>query len=70
MIMISFLQQQIKGGGENYIGNNIDTQVIYRSPGNRKNNICGHVWRNNVYSVKCDSVYFKAHDTVPYEILY
>ncbi|MEP7194958.1 MAG: hypothetical protein ABI851_00450 [Saprospiraceae bacterium] len=60
------------GGGNNqyHLGVKIDTFEIRRARGNRNEFVCGHWWKNKIYSIKCDSIFFIGFDTIPYEILY
>jgi hypothetical protein len=60
------------GGGNNqyHFGTMVDSFEIRIGRGNRNEFVCGHWWKNSIYQFKCDSIYFIAHDTVQYEILY
>jgi hypothetical protein len=53
-----------------FLGAYVDTTFIKKISGNERVSITWFITKNNVNTVKFDSIVCPAHDTLPYEVLY
>jgi hypothetical protein len=58
------------GSAGPFYGSPIDTTFVAKISGNERFVLTWFMTKNNIQTVKFDSIYCPAHDTIPYEIVY